>query len=251
MKRIKTIGLALAAVCALTALTAMALASTATAAKPEILPEPTVTEPILFTGKGGAGELTVLKAGVEPVKCKENTVKGDALSLKLGEVEIKFKGCTTVSNKLTVNCTELASGAETGLITVKNADFHFWYGLLKEVKQPAFVVLVLENVHFICGGLVLVEVLKGSCVAGLLLKESVNLLVEEVKVQFLQSAAGDPDMPEVLNEENKEIPCELKVDIAGEATMGAINETGEVVLSKFEKDLSETLKDKISVLLDA
>jgi hypothetical protein len=251
MRRTKTVRLVIAAVCALTALTAMALASTATAALPELLPEPTGAEPILASGKGGAGELTLLKASVEPIACKESVFKGDATSLKLGTGEIKIRGCTSKSGGITVNCTELASGAEVGLITIKNADLHFWYALLSAVKQPAVVGLLLENVHFICGGLVLIEVLKNSCIAGLILAESLNKLVKEVKAQFLQSAAGDPDMPEVLNEENKEIPCELKVDVAGEATMGAINEKGELTLSEFEKDLSPTLKDKVTVLLDA
>jgi hypothetical protein len=252
MRRIKTIGLALAAMCAITALTATALVSTATAALPEILPEPTAGENVLFTGKGKEGELSVLKAGVEPVKCKENTIKGDATSLKLGTVEIKFKGCTSLApGGITINCTELAAGAETGLIVVKNADFHFWYALLSGVKQKALVVLVLENLHFVCGTAVLVEVLAKSCIAGLVLENSVDKLVSKVEVRFLKENTGDPDMPKVLNEASEDVTCELKVDVIGEATMGAINEVGDVVLENFEKDLAGGAKDKITVLLDA
>src|SRR5579872_1182932 len=106
MKRSRIIGVAFASIFAIIALAAATMATTATAALPEILPTPTAAEPILFTGKGGKGELLTLNG--KSVKCLKNVVKGDATSLKLGTLsELKFEECTAEAGGITVNCTAL------------------------------------------------------------------------------------------------------------------------------------------------
>jgi hypothetical protein len=223
MRRIRITGLAFAAVLAVGALSAMTMAGTAAAANPEILPVPSAEKPIEFLDDGGAGELLTL--GKKTVKCEKNKSKGSATSPKLGKFEIHFEGCTSSG----VKCTGLGE-EKPGDILIKAASFHFWYGLLSKEKQPAFVILLEETVHFTCGGLVLVEVLNKGCVAGLVLET--NKLVKSFKVDFLEEAgnAGDPDFLEVLNEEGKEISCKLLVrtNDAGEEDDGAILGTDTV-----------------------
>jgi hypothetical protein len=206
MRQMKLIGMAVMALTAILALSAITMAGTAAAALPEILPTPTATNPIEFSDKGGAGELLTL-GGAEPVKCEKNVSSGKATSLKLGTFTIKFEGCKAGI----ATCTGLKD--TSGNITVEKAAFHFWYGelVLNGQLEPAFVILLEETVHFTCGGLVLIEVLKGGCDAGWVLET--NKLVKKFEVHFKEHEAhsGDPDIHEVENDEGKLIVCELPV----------------------------------------
>ncbi len=208
MQRIKLLTLALLGVLALSAL---AFTATSSAALPEMLPEGTAKEPIHFKiEQDNVGTLETL--GGTQVSCAKLSGEGLIEKLKLGKLSLVFKECK--ETLFGTPCSGLIKEKEdepSGQITAKG-EFHSWYGLLEKKLVNAVVVLP-EHTHFLCdNGLILVLVL--GCVAGELLGKLAELL-KSIDVHFLRAKGtkGDPDIPEVLNEEGKFIKCELKTAI--------------------------------------
>jgi hypothetical protein len=159
MRRVKLLGLALVAVFA----SAAALSSSAFALE---LPEnlPTSTETRTWTGEsdGTTGPVfTVLNAEKKElvVTCEKATAEGTEESKKpLGLFHIHFLKCTTNIGG-PVNCTDL-NHLTAGEILVLGTWHLVWdreNG--KEFKElTTGVLFLIEPVHFVCGGIVLLEV---------------------------------------------------------------------------------------------
>lgn len=224
MQRVKILGLAFMAVLALSAV----VSASASAAKPEFLPEGTEANPITFSNKGGAGTLET--KGGSKVSCTSTESSGSITSLKLGKFDVLFLGCTTAGKK----CTGLNDKTAGSILVLGTV--HLWYGLLKTTKEDLHIALVflLEHVHFSCGFLAEnIDVL--GCVAALV-KEA-NKLVKSLEVKF-ESALnakkevekGINDITKVLNEKNEEIPCTLKTKVEA----GAEEQSSEITSEKAE-----------------
>lgn len=166
-----------------------------TEAEPLLSPEASEKSPIAFTSKGGAATLEA-KGGTK-VECKASEGKGSMTGLKLGTSEISFTSCASAGLK----CTGL--GLKEGVILVQGT-LHLWYGMSKTEGLPVGSVLLLKELHFTCGGLVLI-VLKG-CLAGAV--SPVRKVTKALTTTFKQEK-GVNDITEVVNESNETIPCSL------------------------------------------
>jgi opacity protein-like surface antigen len=108
MRRIRTVGLCLAAVFALCAVAAAAASAAnpawyiekkATSKVPASVEVAKATTKIAFSGKGGESQLI----GGLNITCSNDEVKGDTIGEKgVGKVKIKYKGCHETGNE--VNC---------------------------------------------------------------------------------------------------------------------------------------------------
>ncbi len=187
-------------------LTAMAFTVVSSAALPEILPEGTATEPVHFNFvQDSTSTIETLSGKI--ISCTKLSGKSLVEKLKLGKFELLLEGCETEKTP----CTGLNKGEESGKIAAKG-DFHSWYGLLGK-KLVNSLVFLPEHTHFTCGfGLVLVLVL--GCIAGEVLGKLSELL-KTVDLHFLREKGtkGDPDIPEVLNDEGKFIKCQLSISV--------------------------------------
>jgi hypothetical protein len=195
MKRIRIVGLCLMAVFALSA----GAASSASAG--ELLFE-AGTGNIVGGGFLSSGGLSVLQSkGGQTVHCKEVRNHGKFLSRTLGDVLIRFLGCTTaVFGSTTLNCT--STGAGTGEIHLPLATTLFHLGLAHlgtNTSIPAIDILLDEELKFKCG-LNSVAV-KGDAIGALLVNGSqapLNTLEKEVTLEYKESAQGVQELQEFL-----------------------------------------------------
>jgi hypothetical protein len=124
---------------------AVAVASTASAALPKVLPETGVARE--WTGKS---EGVVELKGPTSVECTEAPATGTQEANKpLGLFHIEFKNCSSIG----VKCTGL--GDATGTILTLGT-WHSVFDLLTTLT--AGLVFLIEKVHFNCSALVLVLV---------------------------------------------------------------------------------------------
>jgi hypothetical protein len=144
MRRFKLLGLALMAVF----IAAVAVASTASAALPKILPETGAARN--WTGGSDGTVIELLAANI--VKCAEAPATGTQEANKpLGTFHIEFKNCTT--EKGAVKCTGLGDAA--GVILTLGT----WHSVFDNLTTlSAALLFLLEKVHFSCSALVLVLV---------------------------------------------------------------------------------------------
>jgi hypothetical protein len=189
MKRISIVGLFLAAVFALSAMAA----SSASAA--DLLAR--------IAGGGSVAGVTFLSEAKLPlltthsgglIHCKHATNHGLFLSSTLGNILIRFLGCTTVIVGQ-VNCT--SEGAAEGEIHLPLSTlFHLGLAhLTLTVGQiPAIVILLGKVIKFVCGG---VEVqVKGNVIGALQLDEPkerpipLNTPFSTALLNFQQTAHG-------------------------------------------------------------
>jgi hypothetical protein len=141
MRRFKLLGLTLMAVF----VAAVAVASTASAALPKVLPETAQT----WTG---TNEGNVELRGATAVTCKAAPSEGTLEAGKpLGTFHIKFEGCT--AEKEAIKCTGLGDAA--GIILTLGI-WHTVFDLLSPLT--AALLFLFEKVHFSCSALVLVLV---------------------------------------------------------------------------------------------
>lgn len=232
MRITKILGATFAVIMVISALVAVS----ASAALPELLPEPTAKAPVSFTGISKAGTVPTLKTEGKAVECTKAKGSGSATSPKLGTFTIVFEGCkeTTASTK----CTGLSDKTEGNITT--EGEFHVWRGWLvdstgKEVEHKAVVVFLPKHVHFACvGGITLFLVL--GCAAGLL--NEPNVLVSLLTATLVENAkkTGVNDITLVENEKKEKIGCELKTSINEAAKESPSVEIATAELKEFKQN---------------
>jgi hypothetical protein len=219
MKRLKIFGLAIFAVFALSACAAAA----ASAEELQFLPEGTAANPVFFTAKSGAG--TLQNAALE-IKCLTDKGTGEVTSKRLGNFEVTFEDCTTISG--TTKCASLDHADSTGLITVMG-EFHMRRGLS---GQPlVLIAFLILHVHILCGvSLILVL----GCAAGEITKA--KELTAKLEVLLKAPAITTIDTDAETGMEN----CKLTVE-QGTVTTEGTEVTHEEV-ENFEQPKGTSVK---------
>jgi hypothetical protein len=195
MKRISIVGLCLAAVFAFSGM----VASSASASGLLLARVPGGGSIVGVTFLSFANLPLLTTHGGSLIHCKDATNHGVFLSSTLGDILIRFLGCTT-ANPLggeRLNCS--GTGAGTGEIHLPLATTLFHLGLahltLEVGRIPAAVILLEKNVEFTCGGLAKIVVL-GSVIGALQLDEPnekpipLNQPVSTALLNFQQTAHG-------------------------------------------------------------
>lgn len=230
MKLVRTVGLCLMAVFALSAMAASSASAADLLAK-------AVTGNIVggsFLSSGSLARL-ITHSGKE-IHCKDVTNHGKFLSSTLGDVLIRFLGCTAKEG-LTVNCN--TTGAGTGEIHLSLTTTLFHFGLahlhlaggITHRNIPAIVILLHGNVKIVCGGILNIEV-RGN-VIGALQKANgepvaLNESRSEVNLNFQQTANGLQHLTLILLPGNTTATAfDLESSFAG----GAFELASEVVNS--------------------
>jgi hypothetical protein len=189
MKRISIVGLFLAAVFALSA----GIASSASAG--ELL--------ALIAPKGGsAAGVTFLSSATLPllfthsgkeIHCKHVTNHGKFLNATLGNVLIRFLGCTSKEGIVTVNCN--TAGAGTGEIHL-SLETLFHLGLahlnINTGGIPAIAILLGKIIEIKCGTVLKIEV-RGNVIGALQRNGAaapLNTAFEDLNLNFQQTAKG-------------------------------------------------------------
>ncbi len=187
MKRMSIVGLCLAAACVLSA----GVASSASAA--ELLARPAGGGSIAgttFLSSAGLAQLFT-KAGSE-IDCKDVTNLGLFLSATLGNILIRFLGCST---KVISNEPCNTSGAGAGEIHLPLSTlFHLGLAHLTGATAgvPAAVILLRNNIVIKCSSLATIEV-KGALIGALQRNGAavpLNTATTDVNLNFQQSAIG-------------------------------------------------------------
>jgi hypothetical protein len=212
MRQLRLLGFTLMAVFALAAIAA----ATASAAEPGILPLATEFK-VPVSVKGETKVASVLTSGTSTVICKELTLekgelgKGEAKHITLGTATLKFTGCTSSG----LACQSLnAAGTKDPENTILAAvDVHFINVLKETTLEPGIAAIILENVKFECGG-VLIEV-KGVA-KGLIINASLTADITTGTLDFI--AAGEKcDTSDTVCEELAKKPYEAKTKKVFEA----------------------------------
>jgi hypothetical protein len=149
-----------------------------------------------------SGGLSVLRSvGGQTIHCKDVENHGKFLSTTLGDVLIRFLGCTTSVFGSTVNCT--SSGAGTGEIHLPLATTLFHLGLAHlgtNTSIPAIDILLDEEVKFKCG--INSVTVKGDAIGAL--EQPVgtpvplNTKEKEVNLVYKESSQGKQELQEFL-----------------------------------------------------
>jgi hypothetical protein len=161
MQRLKLLGVALMAIFALSAIAAT---TAAFAENPLILPEPTATKPLTFTGAAGLGTLETTKGAL--IECKKETNSGSFTTGRTGTITIDYEEChAIISGVGEIACHSLGDKTTSiltgGTISVIDQDIG---GKL----MPGVLVTLTSLLHIECALGVLILVL-GS-VIGLITK---------------------------------------------------------------------------------
>lgn len=239
MRQVKMLLLVVMAGLALSSISA----TSALAAKPELLPEATAEKPITFVDSSGVVILRRLNG--TGFDCETSTSTGSFTSLKLGTFKIVLEKCKDSGAKIT--CTGL-NDKTSGNITIEG-EVHLWYGLLKSTKTDLHTAFVLlpKHIHFSCGGIELILIL--GCVAGLV--KEVNKFVKKLETVFEsatnekgEAIPGVNDITSVLNEKGEWVKCILTAD-----TNEAAEEVQMALLSTDTFEKFEQNKKAIEVLI--
>jgi len=186
MKRIGIVGLFLAAVFALSAMAASSASAADLLARiagggsvAGVTFLSTVTLPQLFTHSG------------KEIHCKHATNHGLFLSATLGNVLIRFLGCTAKEG-ITANCN--TAGAGTGEIHLALSTlFHLGLAHLGTNRTiPALAILPGKVIEITCGGIFKIEV-RGNVIGALQRNGAavpLNTAITDVNLNFQQTANG-------------------------------------------------------------
>ena len=194
MKRLRSFGLVIVSGLVLSALAS----ASASAENVEVLPVPTKTAPLKFTGKGGAGQIEGEVAG-SALECKEVTGKGEITSANLGVGTTVLTGCKSALSG--AKCESLPKVA-AGTIEFKG-DIHLVAVLLPKGEPAPELMLgtagsMEELLHIECGAALLV--LAGGTVigeatkvaaSGVPTKEITGVLAESKGVQKIKECDLD------------------------------------------------------------
>jgi hypothetical protein len=188
MKRIISIvGLCLAAVFAFSAMSASSASADLKAQLPGgagvagVTFLSSATLPLLFTHSG------------KEIHCKHVTNHGKFLTATLGNVLIRFLGCTAKEALVTVNCS--TPGAGTGEIHL-SLETLFHLGLahlnINTGRIPAIAILLGKIIEIQCGTVLKIEV-RGNVIGALQRNGAavpLNTPFEDVNLNFQQTANG-------------------------------------------------------------
>jgi hypothetical protein len=183
LKKVKLLGLALVALCALSATVVSMTAS----ALPVVLPESSSER--AWTGKNVGTEEQVLETtGGSKISCKAAVAEGTEESKKpLGLFHIHFSKCTTAGGLAT--CHSL--GDESGII-LSLGSWHFVFDTLGTTLGQAGVgiLFLVQDVHIECAT-VLILVFAGGMVLCLVTKPTTSATSHE----FFCKSNGSPGLP--------------------------------------------------------
>ncbi len=187
MKRIRTVGLCLVAAFAVSVIGA----SSASAA--ELLARPAGGGSIAgSTFLSSAGLAQLFTTGGSEIDCKDATNHGLFLSATLGNILIRFLGCST---KVISNEPCNSTGAGTGEIHLPLSTlFHLGLAHLTSATAgvPAAVILLVNNIVIKCSSLATIEV-RGAVIGALQRNGAavpLNTAITDVNLNFQQTATG-------------------------------------------------------------
>jgi hypothetical protein len=206
MKQLRTIGLALMALCALGAFAA-------SIASAETLPEFMNALANTWTARGGEGTLF----GAAPIKCTEVSGSGTTeVSGKLGTWTTDFHGCTVVILGKTLICSSL--GDREGLILTGGT----WHLVRGPRTDPILIWFLLNELHIECAGsgLAALVIVRGN-VLGLIRAIGTTKKVFEVLVNA--KGATEQETKEFINNSGTSVKAQLLSNLNG----GAFSESGE------------------------
>jgi hypothetical protein len=224
MQRLKTVVLALSALCVVAALTA----SSAFATLPQLLTAAgALVEKESFTGESGKTALVTLK--LSEVTCAKSTAEGELIentSAKgfLGPFHITFKECTSKTALGTATCT---GASDTSGVILTLGEAHLVYDSLTTLGVG--VLFLISLFHFTCtlfgvNELVLVE---GSVIC---LIKPINTLAKHFEIiceEILKEnkPTGDPKEPTYWNGSGVEQKTSLLTNV-GETSFESSAENG-------------------------
>jgi hypothetical protein len=211
MRYVKRLGLTTVGLLALSAV----FVSSSSAAT-EVLPMPTATVPLTFTGaQVGEGRLETLAGST--VKCKTGTSMGSFTSVTLGTFNVAFNEC---KGPLGSTCTGTADAK--GVI-LTSGTVHYALALLAETKAKVDALVFLqEQFHFICSAIGIEQlILVRGCVAAH--ATPIDSLVTETEDTFklITGQKGDPDISSWIMPGGEELTCVLESSINGGAFEGS------------------------------
>jgi len=228
MQRLKLLGLALVAIFALSA-----LVSATSFGAIEILNKNKVkVENTEFSGHSNKETVFTVLEFFGKTKCPEVLIEAHLLSAQLGDFHLHWHKCTT---NLGGTCTGL--GDEEGLILALGT-FHLVYDkLLAEGPLGAGILFLLEHVHYVCeGGLIIGKKLVLVLGEVLCLIEPLTLGTE-IKVKC-EGTNGDPAETKYWTENGQEVNMGQNALLASEdegTTYKMSAESGEAVATASEQ----------------
>jgi hypothetical protein len=150
-----------------------------------------------FKGESGTTTFETLRGTV--VTCKKSTAEGTARSVRSGTLHIDERECSSSG----IKCTSLGDAEGTILISGE------WQ--LVDEDGLTMLLMTLEEVHFTCGGLVLIR-LRGS------LLEPITPVDGESTTKFtleLKESRGEQEYTEYDNDEFKAVSAKLLASTNG------------------------------------
>jgi len=221
MQQLKLLGLFFAMISALGALAV----SSASAALPVFLPEPSTAKPVTFTGKSAVSILE-LTAG-RKVKCEKSTSTGEMHKPSEGEFATEFKECESAASKCTGT-----NNVVLGAITVKG-DF----ALVFDTLTPLGVAMAWmpEVFGFKCSGSPKNEV-KG-CALGLIMPINTKVKTTEHYTTLFEQSKGVNKELEYFNAAGTaKVECKLLANENGGVFAQAGLELREAWLQGFKQE---------------
>jgi hypothetical protein len=154
-----------------------------------------------IAGGGSVAGVTFLSSAILPllfshtgksIHCKDVTNHGLFLSSTLGNVLIRFLGCTSKEEAVTVNCN--TPGAGTGEIHLALSTlFHLGLAHLGTNRTiPAIAILLGKTIEIKCGVVLVINV-RGNVIGALQRNGAavpLNTAFEDVNLNFQQTANG-------------------------------------------------------------
>jgi hypothetical protein len=212
----------------------VAVVASASAALPNVLPEPTAASPVGFITTSGT---SIYGSGVLTFSSTASAGEENMTSGKLGAFKQVLQGTT---NSLSEKCTGL-SDTTAGNITVVGT-FH-----IRDAKETVgsvvtlvvAVAFLLSPVHFSCGTTLW---LLTGCIAGLLQRPAGK--AKELAISIVKSGT-DNKIIKILNEANTaEENCEMKVAI----NEGSLELTAEEIIESLTKFSKGGLATELEVM---
>jgi hypothetical protein len=173
MKRISIVGLFLAAVFALSAMVASSASAAPLLLLARVAGGGSVTG-VTFLSSAGLARLTT--HGKKEIHCTSATNHGSFSSSTLGNILVKFFGCTTPGLTEPLKCNTPSTGSGEGEIDLPLATTTFHLGLahltINVGRLPAAVILLEKDVEISCGGGVAKILVLGAVIGALQLDPS-------------------------------------------------------------------------------
>jgi hypothetical protein len=191
MKRIGIVGLCLAAVFAFSAMAASSASATPGLLLARVAGGGSIAG-VSFLSSAGITQL--FTHGGSEMDCKDATDRGLWLSSTLGDILIRFLGCTTAGGA--ISCSTAGAGAGEIHLPLGATSFRLGLAHLSATvgKIPAIVILLNKDVSMNCGGLAEILVL-GAVIGALQLDPSekpipLNTPFSTAILNFQQTANG-------------------------------------------------------------